>query len=207
MEIISHRGCWNENIQKNTIPSFKNTIEHGFGTETDVRDYNEKLVISHDISNDKNIIIDELFKLFHSKSLLLALNIKSDGLQELLKYKIEEFKISKYFVFDMSIPDTIKYLKLGFKVYGRQSEHELRTPFYNEISGIWLDCFNTIWYDKNLITSHLQNNKNVCIVSSELHGRSYLDHWNLLKSWDIHKMKNISLCTDFPKKANSFFKI
>ena len=207
MKILSHRGFGENNNQKNSLFSFKNTIECGFGTETDIRDHNKNLVISHDVSNGKNIIIDDVFRMFSKENLFLALNIKSDGLQELLIEKIEKFNISNYFVFDMSIPDTLKYLNLGFNVYGRQSEYELDTPFYDKISGIWLDCFDSIWYDKNLIESHLKNNKNVCIVSSDLHGRNYLEHWDVLKSWNIHKMKNIFLCTDFPKKANSFFKI
>ena len=33
-----------------------------------------------------------------------------------------------------------------------------------EIKGVWLDSFESIWYDKDLILNHTLNNKKVCIV-------------------------------------------
>ena len=206
MKIISHRGFWKSNEEKNKLVSFERTIKNGFGTETDLRDHNGQIIISHDIASDNILYLDNLFSLFSDLKLTLALNIKSDGLQNILKNKINEFNITDYFVFDMSIPDTLNYIKNGFKVFIRQSEYENDLPFYHEIDGIWLDSFESIWYNKDLIFSHLKNKKKVCIVSSELHGRDYIDHWELIKSWKINGNENLLLCTDFPLRAKKFFK-
>lgn len=88
MKIISHRGYWKNNSEKNTKISFERSFRLGFGTETDIRDFNGNLVISHDIPTNTSISIDDFFEIYnrHSNS-ILALNIKSDGLQSILKKK------------------------------------------------------------------------------------------------------------------------
>ena len=208
MEIISHRGFWKKNIEKNTLKSFLNSFENGFGCETDIRDYVGKMKISHDMAKKTDLDLVDFFELYKSKSdKTIALNIKSDGLQNSLKKLINDFKIENYFVFDMSFPDTLNYLDLGLKFFIRESEYELDLPLYSQCSGIWLDCFNSIWYDKEKINYHLDNSKKIAIVSSELHHRDYKKHWKILKDWGISNNENIILCTDFPLQANSFFNL
>ena len=81
MDIISHRGFWNKDINKNSIKSFENSFKNNFGLETDVRDVNGVLKISHDMALDSNLDFETLLKLYSLKSnKYLALNIKSDGL-------------------------------------------------------------------------------------------------------------------------------
>jgi glycerophosphoryl diester phosphodiesterase len=205
MIIISHRGYWSKNEDKNTLQSFNNTYSKSFGTETDIRDNNNQLVISHDVANNQSLKLDTVLELFKDNNLLLALNIKSDGLQNLLRFSLNKYKISNYFVFDMSIPDTILYLNMGFKVFCRQSEYEEITPFYDKLIGVWLDSFENIWYTPDLVKDHLSKGKQVCIVSAELHKRNHLEHWSFLKSWNFINDNNIILCTDFPEEANNYF--
>jgi glycerophosphoryl diester phosphodiesterase len=205
MIIISHRGCWKESYEKNTIQSFINSVRLGFGFETDVRDHNSELVISHDVPGNSNLNLNSALELFESKSLLVAINIKSDGLQDMLQRSLKQFDITKYFVFDMSIPETRRYVNLGFNVFGRQSEFESEIPFYNEIKGVWLDSFESIWYNEELINNHLSNGKQVCIVSAELHNRDYFEHWKFLKSFSLIYNDNIILCTDYPEDALNYF--
>jgi glycerophosphoryl diester phosphodiesterase len=208
MEIISHRGYWFKNSEKNSDLAFRRSFSLSFGTETDIRDFDGELVISHDVANKNCITIEKFFEIYKSIEIQpsLALNIKSDGLQNLLKKSLKQNNINNYFVFDMSIPDTIMYLKEGMNVFIRQSEHELGTSFYESASGIWLDAFDGVWYSEELVKKHLNNGKKVAIVSSELHNREYLKHWTLLKSWNIINDDNLILCTDFPEKAIKFFK-
>ena len=208
MEIISHRGYWFKNSEKNSDLAFRRSFSLNFGTETDVRDFDGELVISHDVANKNCITIEKFFEIYKSIGIQssLALNIKSDGLQNLLKKSLKDNNINNYFVFDMSIPDTIMYLKEGMNVLIRQSEYELGTSFYESASGIWLDAFNGVWYSEELVKKHLNNGKKVAIVSSELHKREYLKHWNFLKSWNIINDDNLILCTDLPEKAFKFFK-
>lgn len=208
MEIISHRGYWFKNSEKNSDLAFRRSFSLSFGTETDIRDFDGELVISHDVANKNCISIEKFFEIYKSIEIQpsLALNIKSDGLQNLLKNSLKQNSINNYFVFDMSIPDTIMYLKEGMNVFIRQSEHELGTSFYESATGIWLDAFDGVWYSEELVKKHLNNGKKVAIVSSELHNREYLKHWTLLKSWNIINDDNLILCTDLPEKAIKFFK-
>ena len=64
MIILSHRGYWKINSEKNCTPSFDRSFSLGFGTETDVRDYKGKLVISHDIADEKSIPVEDFFKIY-----------------------------------------------------------------------------------------------------------------------------------------------
>jgi hypothetical protein len=152
--------------------------------------------------------LTDFFNSYNSNEnkLPLALNIKADGLQNMLLRQLKAHSIHNYFVFDMSIPDTIMYLNKGMNVFIRQSEYERGDSFYKRASGIWLDAFEGPWYTEELVKKHLNNGKKVAIVSSELHNREYLKHWTLLKSWNILNDDNLILCTDLPEKAIKFFK-
>jgi len=136
---------------------------------------------------------------------MLALNVKADGLQLKVKGLIEQYKITRYFLFDMSIPDTIGYISHGLRVFSRQSEHEPEPAFYTECQGIWLDAFTSTWYDNDLIAAHIGRGKQVAIVSPELHGRDHLPLWQQLKEGQLHQQKNVILCTDLPEQAVAFF--
>ena len=205
MIIISHRGYWTKPEEKNTKQSFINTIKIGLGSETDIRDSDSELVISHDIPVKNTLRFNSVLEIFKNSDLLLALNVKADGLQNLLKQSINKYNISKYFVFDMSVPDAKQYISQGFNVFCRQSEYEPHIPFYSEIKGIWLDAFEKVWYNADIVYEHLTLGKQVCIVSAELHNRDYLTHWQFIKSWSFIQNNNIILCTDYPAEAKDFF--
>jgi len=118
MIIISHRGFWREKEEKNSSTAFDRSFSLNFGTETDIRDFNGDLVISHDIANKTCLTLTEFLKIYKSKNtnLPLALNIKSDGLHKKLYNFLKAHSILNYFVFDMSIPDTIMYLEEDMNV-------------------------------------------------------------------------------------------
>lgn len=209
MIIISHRGYWKAQEEKNKQVSFHRSFKLGYGTETDIRDYNGQLVISHDIPDENSLKIDDFFKIYNTYSgsnLTLALNIKSDGLQVKLKEKLIEFEIENYFVFDMSVPDTLGYLRNNLITFTRHSEYEPIPAFVEESKGIWLDSFESTWYDEQVLLNHLQRGKDVAIVSPELHKRNHLELWTYLKNNNYHESDNIILCTDLPEDATEFFK-
>lgn len=208
MKILSHRGYWKNNLEKNQNIAFERTFSLGFGTETDIRDYNGELVISHDIPDEKCITVIKMFEIYnkYDNTLPLALNIKADGLQVKLKELLIEYKINNYFVFDMSVPDGLGYLKQNIKAFTRESEYETIPSFYDESSGVWLDEFQGHWITKETIEKHLKNNKQICIVSPDLHKRSYSKEWQHYK--DIEKelgIDNLMICTDYPELAKEFF--
>lgn len=209
MKILSHRGYWKRVDEKNTKIAFERSFQLGFGTETDIRDLNGELVISHDppTIDCQYLTVADFFKIYKiwGDGLQLALNIKSDGLQRKLMQLIIDFNITNYFVFDMSIPDTIGFIKNNTKFFTRQSEYEIDPAFYTQADGVWLDEFNGHWIDDEVIQKHIKNGKKVCIVSPELHKRSYNIEWDNYKNIFLKDSEHkISICTDLPEKANFF---
>ncbi len=135
MVILSHRGYWKEDSEKNTKAAFELSFILGFGTETDLRDRNGELVISHDMANSNSIVAEEFFEIYTSlgRELPLALNIKADGLHQKLKTLLVKYEIKNYFVFDMAVPDGLNYLKQDFITYSRHSEYEPITQYLQDI--------------------------------------------------------------------------
>jgi glycerophosphoryl diester phosphodiesterase len=209
MIILSHRGLWKAAEEKNSEVSFRRSFELGFGTETDIRDYCGELVISHDIANSDSMSLNYFLEIYsnYPNNLPLALNIKSDGLQNSLLVLLNKYNISNYFVFDMSVPDGLGYLQSGLKTFSRQSEHETTPSFYEDAEGVWLDEFNDHWITHRLILDHIKNKKRVCIVSPELHNRSNEIEWSEYKKIcdDIIYKENLMICTDFPEEADRYF--
>ena len=79
------------------------------------------------------------------------------------------YNLQNYFVFDMSVPDTLSYFKAGLQVFVRISELEPLPIYYKQATGIWLDAFYDIWYTPEFIRELLTGGKTVCLVSPELH--------------------------------------
>ena len=208
MQILAHRGFWSSPEEKNTMDAFARAFEHGFGVETDIRDSMGQLLISHDLPDGRGVPLEDFFELYNSyeKKSTLALNIKADGLQKTLLEQISNFEIEQYFVFDMSIPEAVKYIHSGFKAFSRWSEYEpLQDDILKMSSGVWIDSFKSDWWSSEHVENLIARGKDVAVVSPELHGRSeYLASWAKLKN--IHS-KKIMLCTDFPTEAKEFFDV
>jgi len=203
MEVISHRGYWKDPSEKNEMVAFDRSFSMQFGTETDLRDHNGRIVISHDMPTGNPIPFEDFLASIQrnaKKPLLQALNIKADGQAELLAKTMAGFE-HPWFVFDMSIPDTLQQLKFGNPVYARMSEYE---PYPEElkprIKGIWLDGFEGIWYSADTIKGLLDQGLEVCVVSPELHKRDdYADFWRSLNP--LRDRDGLSLCSDLPEEA------
>jgi len=209
MQILSHRGCWKSIDEKNTITAFERSFSLGFGTETDLRDRNGVLVVSHDIPSGKEITCKELFSTYskyqNHSTMPLALNVKSDGIQELLSPLLKHFNISNYFVFDMSIPEQVAYSARGFRFFSRQSEYETAPCMVDKAQGVWLDGFEKTWFNESVIASHLEAGLSVCIVSPDLHHRPHLMFWEQLRLWSVVSHPQLLLCTDLPEEAKQFY--
>ncbi len=244
MTILAHRGFWNlhdstpkikldstrqnklnlatkpnatAQFKPNSLESFANAFQNGFGIELDLRDFDSQIVISHDLPCANAIKLKQLFGLYNdffdlANSAInppLALNIKADGLQILLQKLLEKYRIKNYFCFDMSVPDMRYFAKSGLKFFTRQSEIEPNPALYDKANGVWCDEFYFHWISKRTILGHLAQNKQVAIVSPELHKREYKSVWReyraILESNALQNNPNIFLCTDFPLLAETFF--
>lgn len=209
MKIIAHRGYWKLESEKNTKGALVNAFKNNFGIETDIRDRNGELVISHDISNEKSILLEEIiieYKKLNNKD-ILELNIKADGIQQLIKDLMKKYGISNYFVFDMSIPEMVISKKIGINYFTRHSDIEKECVLYENAIGVWLDSFyDENWLTPEIINFHLNNNKKISIISAEIHGFNNGKMWKMLKENNFHKNSNVYLCTDLPLKAKEYFK-
>ncbi|MFN4003710.1 MAG: hypothetical protein ACK4J1_03245 [Hylemonella sp.] len=208
MIILSHRGYWKEPAEKNTKAAFERSFSLGFGTETDVRDCDGKLVISHDMAGQDAMPAENFFEIYRSfrQPLPLALNIKADGLQLELKALLRQFEIDNYFVFDMAVPDALLYIHHGFTTFTRHSEFEPTPPYYELAQGVWLDEFKEHWLTDTVIEKHLAHGKSVCIVSPDLHRRDNKREWEHYQQLEARIGRDrVMLCTDFPEEAQEFF--
>jgi glycerophosphoryl diester phosphodiesterase len=207
MKILSHRGYWKAQSEKNNTIAFRRSFELGFGTETDVRDCCGELVISHDMPNGRELKLGEFLALVASypsdPPLTLALNVKADGMASKLKEKLKEYATLDYFFFDMSIPDMRSYINLDLPTYTRISEYESIPIWENDAKGIWLDGFESDWFENDLLIDLLRTSKPICIVSPELHGRPHEGLWNRIRP--LKAYENLFMCTDFPETARKFF--
>lgn len=211
LEIISHRGYWKDDSEKNTKIAFQRSFKLGFGTETDVRDMGSQILISHDIPKGKELRLEDFFEIYKDSRCegSIALNIKSDGLQNEVKKIIKNYDIGNYFVFDMSIPDTLKYVDEKIPVYVRVSEYEQPTIELLNIScGLWFDYFKKDNEKMKLLeeATFLIGSKKICVVSPELHKKTPESFWNDIKNAKNVNLNNLILCTDFPERAQEYFK-
>lgn len=214
INIISHRGFWYKQIEKNTMDSFKRSFDNGFGIETDVRDSNEKLVISHDVPiNNSLLTLEELFILYkrYNNDLPLFLNIKSDGIKDLINNLLSDFKITNYCLFDMSIPEMNRYaFDSSINFFTRLSDLEKVPILIYKSKGIWIDSFNGEYPKFEDLNEYVEKKFKLAFVSPELHNRKYEEFWDNLKSWILNDSiilnnENLYICTDLPLKAEEFF--
>ncbi|SFS83281.1 hypothetical protein SAMN02910357_02104 [Succinivibrio dextrinosolvens] len=208
MNILAHRGYWNKTIKHNSEKAIRYAIEKGFGFESDIRDYCERLVISHNIADKNALDAEVVFKWLHEfeDKYTFAINIKADGLKDVLSSLLTKYEISNYFLFDMSVPQMVEFMDMNLNFFTRQSEIELNPCLYDKAAGVWIDGFwSTDWITERLLKEHLKNEKKICLVSPELHGRSdYKLFWKRIKDYVIND-GNVMLCTDVPDEAKEYF--
>lgn len=210
VEIMAHRGVWSSLKEQNTLLSFERAFLNNWGIEFDVRDSQGTLVVSHDMPTGIEPSLDSVFDLYKKigRDVTLAINIKSDGLADVLKKMLIQKNISRYFVFDMSLPETVRYYRAEMVIFMRRSEFENYSNSKITTSGVWLDNFGEFNDFENALTEYLDNNFPVALVSPELHKRGFLDEWvkwkKIMKKY--RENATIFICTDYPDKAFNFFK-
>jgi len=206
MQLLAHRGLWYQPEERNTLKALSASFDIGIGIETDIRDCDGTLVVSHDPPRASGALKLEVLLQNYVKyptRPILALNIKADGLQAPLMAALQKHGIDHYFVFDMSVPDTLGYQRLQMPFAARISEYEPNNELAQSAAWIWLDAFHSEWFDNALIKSWLEQGKRVAVVSPELHRRPHLPLWQKLNSFQDHSQ--VYLCTDFVFEAKEFF--
>lgn len=205
MDILAHRGLWYSEEDRNSVFSIKEAFSRGFGCEIDLRDYNQTIVISHDMGNKASPLFDKILGEWDRyPNCTLALDIKACGIINDLKPKISNRP--NYFCFGMTVPEMLEYSTAGVSFYTRQSEYEETPILYDLASGVWIDYFNDDEASVKRVPEHIRNGKGVCVVSAELNGRDPSLQWELLRHLGPQYLEKIMLCTDKPMEAEQFFK-
>jgi hypothetical protein len=205
MIIISHRGYWKDAGEKNQPIAFHRSFDLGFGTETDVRDLRGELMIAHDMPNGSEISLEAMLDILAGRDLPMAMNIKADGLAKQLQAQMNARGLTRWFTFDMSVPEMVVQHRLGMPMFTRASEYEKPPALYEQSIGVWLDAFVSEWYSTADIDAFLQDGKQVAIVSPELHKRDHLALWQRLRGSKTQHHPALILCTDLPEDALAFF--
>ena len=209
--ILAHRGLFLNESEKNSPDALNRAIDEGFGIETDLRDFDGNIIISHDPprSSRMPISFEGLLKQINSSPNMgrIALNIKSDGLSAMIESLIASHSLdpNRFFVFDMSIPDSLSYLKGSIPAYSRISEYEQSAPFPQQSKGVWVDNFNGHFPQVQWATDLVEKGIRAAVVSSELHQRDHSDLWNKIFETGLYLNPLFELCTDFPIEAAKRF--
>ena len=120
----------------NSREALRLAFGQGFGVETDIRDHDGQLVISHDPPVGKGLLtLHEMLRIRAETGnhAPMALNIKSDGLQVRLQAEMRDWPGADHFFFDMSVPDALHYLRLNLPTFTRQSQYEPQPAFIDAV--------------------------------------------------------------------------
>lgn len=169
-----------------------------FGAEIDLRLFEGELILAHDpfVPGEK---FEDWIKGYHHKTLIL--NVKEDGLENVIIDLLKKKGISNYFFLDQPFPTLRKSVLAGYSVAVRLSEYE--QPIISagmDIKWAWLDSFDGKWNYLQTYSSWLIDSKlDLCIVSPELQGRHNLEEPKLIleKLEEMH-LKPSAVCTKLP---------
>ena len=202
--LLAHRGLWTESVAPNSLDALVGAAKAGFGIETDIRDADGGLVISHDPATSDALHAWTALSAVAAASstpLVLALNVKADGLLSLLDPVLEALAPHASFFFDMSVPQLLTYARRGLPVAVRVSEYEpLRLDLFDEIgvpTRLWLDGFDSDWWLSDPHIKALAGTGSIAVVSPELHGRDPGSVWEWFLA-AVARGEDVYLCTDEP---------
>lgn len=202
MDILCHRGLWRARTEQNTLPAFASAWAEGWGIETDLRDLDGDVVVSHDPARGGAMTLDELLAEHTRRAphTTLALNVKADGLAASVAEQLRHHATRHAFVFDMSVPDHLAWLRTPVVAYTRWSDVEPAPVLRESSAGIWLDAFHDDdWWEAEHVRAELQAGRRVAIVSPELHGRAPEGVWDRILRAGLGSHRQLALCTDVPR--------
>jgi hypothetical protein len=208
MEILAHRGLWKQQTEKNSLGALLLAVKKGFGVETDVRDLNGELAISHDPPKKGALLLEKFLSEAEGEEnfarTFFAFNIKADGLDIGLERVLKEYKLeNRSFFFDMSTPTLYNFGKRFGKenLCTRVSDIEPEPLLLEKCGWVWVDCFKRDWGNFKKL---LKLKRKLAFVSPDLHKRSNERFWRELEIFAKGR-KGILLCTDLPTEARRHF--
>jgi len=190
MLLIAHRINQSEELAK---------LDGTYGVEVDLRDYNGRIVITHDPFCDGEDFRDWLNRFRHKT---LILNIKCERIEWQVLQELKSRGIEDFFFLDCSFPMVHALAeKKESRIALRLSEWEGIDTIVNmkhRIQWVWIDCFSRLILDSELHHKIMNLGLKTCLVSPELQGRAQdiLIYRDYLKN---QKIRPDAICT---KKEN-----
>jgi hypothetical protein len=146
---------------------------------------------------------------------ILALNIKEDGLAQMVKEVVISVGLlpDQFFCFDMSQAETQHYQALHLPIATRASFYGIDNPIGNYIWFDWfpnLGSFRRLYADACNIYNqygyrHYQIDNRVIAISPELHD-STMRVDDVRAFWSFCKETGFfGVCTDYPEEAGEYF--
>ena len=209
IQIYAHRGLWANVADQNSINAHCAALEHGWGTELDIRDVHSEIVLQHDPSpeteiTDLNLLTDLLDHVPADSH--LAMNLKSSGLLHQVR-SLMTHGHTKYFLFDLSGPEQWLATKMEMPFFIRLSPYERAVDFKDQAHGLVIDSLGDKsflpWIQQNLAS--LKGHRSLFFISDEIHGLDSKKQWSWLREVANELPVQMALCTDLPEKAETFF--
>lgn len=182
------------NHRINTLKEL-NKIPLNMGIEADIRDYKDKLILSHDPFKS-----GEKFSNFLKKvnKRVTFLNIKSFGIIDEILEKIKNH--NNFYFLDLCFSEIHYLIKKGYskKIILRFSKYEkfdLKSKSLKNIEWIWFDYFDKKLLTKSIYNHVRKNKKKICIVSPDLLGGDKKEILKFIKYLKKNKFKIDAICT------------
>jgi len=204
MEIIAHRGLWSSLDEQNTGAAIEAALRAGLSLETDIRSFRGEIFVSHDPIRDSDGLVsfDTLVTLaWRHPTSRLFLNVKEDGLLDVLLRERWRWEGIGVVFFDMSGPELVRYAgRLPASMLATRASDLEPVPVLADRCGwVWVDGFERdLGSDELSDLMRLHPDKSWAFVSPELHGRDPVHFWAALRSGSMGESGRLALCTDRP---------
>ncbi len=169
----------------NNIDQLKR-INKNNGIEIDIRADEEKLVLAHDIYENKVNFADYIKYYNHE---LLVANVKESGIEEQVIAELAKNKILNFFLLDVEFPYILQnYEKHGENLSLRFSKYEeidTIKNFIGKVKWVWVDTYDD--FDLDSEQANTLRNFNLCLVSPSRWGyENKINHYlNKFKNHDL----------------------
>jgi glycerophosphoryl diester phosphodiesterase len=205
MKMIAHRGVWTPSRSENSLPALLDALNRGFAIETDIRQHEGEIVLSHDPVRVPNPVatLEDLLKqaqLFPRN--LIFLNVKEDGLLPLLQ-RSKPWERHETVFFDMSTPELVRYSKIIPKqnLATRWSDLECEPVLYSKCDWLWVDCFEQEISFGHADAKKYLTEKRLVFVSPQLHGRAAGRFLGEVELLERELQREMHVCLDVSPNA------
>ena len=147
----------------NTIQELSK-IDKNFGVEIDLRNYENRIILSHDPGENGEDFIKYVNNFRHK---YLIANVKEAGIEKEILYELEKKGINNFFLLDIEFPFLLKnfeefgqFLSLRFSKF--ESIETIRY-FVGKVGWVWIDTYSDFQLNDEI--SNILKEFKICMVS------------------------------------------